>query len=322
MVTDQVFPSVEIEREILAGIGARLEVADGTIDGAVRSGHDADALLNTYMPVDAAFLSRLSRCRIIARYGIGVDNVDVDAAERAGMFVTNVPDYSLEEVAVHTVGLMLAMVRRLSVADALVRGGIWGIGGVRPIHRLSTMTVGLVGFGRIARRVARSVEALGVRIVAHDPFLPTTEDLPTMLSLDDLVERSDIISLHVPLTAETRDLFGAERIARMRPGAMLINTSRGPLVDFDALADGLRSGHLSGAALDVFPTEPFEPGRLRDVPNLISTPHMAYYSEESIQESQRKAATQIAKVLSGKDPVYVVGRPRPGEIAHEQEVAS
>lgn len=308
VVTDQIFPSLEIERALLSGIGAEIEVADGTPAGVAAIAADADALLNTYLPLDAGLIGALGRCRIIARYGIGIDNVDLDAAGRAGIVVTNVPDYSVEEVAVHALAMILSLTRRLPQADALVRGGGWGIDSLRPIRRMSELTFGLVGYGRIARQLGASIASFGGRLVVHDPYVTPAEGLPPLVSIDELVEVSDVISVHAPATAETRGMFDAARIARMRRGAILVNTSRGPLVVLADVISALRSGQLGGAALDVFEREPPDASLLADVPSLILSPHMAYYSEESIRESQRKAATQVLKVLTGLAPDYPVRR--------------
>jgi D-3-phosphoglycerate dehydrogenase len=192
------------------------------------------------------------------------------------------------------------------VANDSVRSGTWSIDNFRPIRRLSTLTVGLLGYGRIARRIAAPLAALGADMIAHDPYLQPGPDLPPLLEFDTVLSRSDIISLHLPLTNETRGIIGAEALGRMRPGSILINTSRGPLVDLDALSTALKDGHLGAAGLDVFDVEPVDPGRVVGVPNLIVTPHMAYYSEEALEESQRKAATQVIKVLTGQNPDYQV----------------
>lgn len=306
VVSDQVFPSVEIERALLAEIDAELSVATGTIDDVLGVAADADAILNTYLPWDAQAIQGLERCQIIARYGIGVDNVDLAAAARAGIVVTNVPDYSVEEVATHALALILALLRKVVQADDLVRSGGWTVDNFRPIHRLSTMTAGLVGYGRIARRIAAPLEALGARVVAHDPYLKPGPDLPPLLELDDLLSQADVVSLHLPLTDETRGLIDADRIGKMKPGTILVNTSRGPLVKLDAVVAALKEGRLGAAGLDVFDTEPVDPERLAGASNLIATPHMAYYSEEALQESQRKAATQVIKVLTGQEPDYRV----------------
>jgi D-3-phosphoglycerate dehydrogenase len=306
VVSDQVFPSVEVERGLLAAIDAELTVASGSIEEVLATAEDADAILNTYLPWDATSIGRLRNCRIIARYGIGIDNVDLAAASGRGIVVTNVPDYSVEEVATHALALILASVRRLSFADESLRDGGWSIDRFRPIRRLSTLTVGLVGFGRIGRRIAAPLEALGATIVTYDPYLTPTAEIQPLSSLDELLSTSDVVSLHLPLTPETRGLIDEEAIGKMKPDAILINTSRGPLVQLDAVTSALREGRLGGAGLDVFDTEPLDPSRIEDVPNLIVTPHMAYYSEEALAESQRKAATQVIKVLTGEKPDYQV----------------
>jgi D-3-phosphoglycerate dehydrogenase / 2-oxoglutarate reductase len=306
VVSDQVFPTVAIEREMLAGIDAGLTVASGGIDEVLEVAADADAILNTYLPWDAASIARLRKCRIIARYGIGFDNVDLQAASEAGIVVTNVPDYSVEEVATHALALILAALRKVPDADRSVREGRWTVDRFRPIRRLSTLTVGLVGYGRIARRIAAPLQALGAAIVAHDPFLASGGDLPPLLELDELLARADIISLHLPLNDGTRGIIGHDALATVKPGAILVNTSRGPLVDLEAVAAALRDGRLSAACLDVFDTEPLDPARIDGIPNLIVTPHMAYYSEQALEESARKAATQVIKVLTGEPPDYQV----------------
>ena len=306
VVSDQVFPSVEVERQLLAGIDAELTVASGDVESVLATAADADAILNTYLPWTADSIARLEKCRIIARYGIGFDNVDLKAAADAGIVVTNVPDYSVEEVATHALALILASLRKVVTADGSVRSGTWSIDNFRPIRRLSTLTVGLVGYGRIARRIAAPLEALGAGVIAHDPYLEPGPDMPPLLELDSVLARSDIVSLHLPLTDETRGIIGSEALARMKPSAILINTSRGPLVDLDALATALRAGTIGAAGLDVFDVEPLDASRVEGVPNLIVTPHMAYYSEEALAESQRKAATQVIKVLTGEKPDYQV----------------
>jgi D-3-phosphoglycerate dehydrogenase len=306
VVSDQVFPSVDVERALLADIDAELVVASGDVESVLATAADADAILNTYLPWDAESIARLTRCKIIARYGIGFDNVDLKAAAGAGIVVTNVPDYSVEEVATHALALILASLRKVVTADRSVRSGTWSIDNFRPIRRLSTLTVGLVGYGRIARRIAAPLEALGADIIAHDPYLEPGPDLPPLLEFDTVLSRSDIVSLHLPLSDETRGIIDRDALGRMRPGSILINTSRGPLVDLDALVDALRDGTIAAAGLDVFDVEPLDASRVEGVPNLIVTPHMAYYSEEALAESQRKAATQVIKVLTGEKPDYQV----------------
>ncbi|MGH8915208.1 MAG: C-terminal binding protein, partial [Acidimicrobiia bacterium] len=216
------------------------------------------------------------------------------------------PDYSVEEVATQALALILASLRKVVMANDSVRSGTWSIDNFRPIRRLSTLTVGLVGYGRIARRIAAPLAALGADIIAHDPYLQPGPDLPPLLELETVLSRSDIISLHLPLTDDTRGIIGADALAGMKPGAILVNTSRGPLVDLDALTAALVEGRIGAAGLDVFDVEPLDASRVEGAPNLIVTPHMAYYSEEALAESQRKAATQVVKVLTGEKPDYQV----------------
>jgi D-3-phosphoglycerate dehydrogenase len=306
VVSDQVFPTVDIERGLLAEIDADLVVARGDVDEVLGEAADADAILNTYLPWTAVSIAKLENCKIIARYGIGFDNVDLVAARESGIVVTNVPDYSVEEVATHALALIMAALRKLIAADNSVRAGVWSVDNFRPIRRLSTLTVGLVGYGRIGRRIAAPLEALGARIVAHDPYLDSSPDLPDLLGFEELLGEADIVSLHLPLNDETRGIVNQASIGSMKDGAILVNTSRGPLVDLSAVGEALRTGKLAAAALDVFDVEPLDPSRIEDVPNLIATPHMAYYSEEALQESQRKAATQVIKVLTGQKPDYKV----------------
>lgn len=306
VITDQVFPTLEIETAALAAIDASLEVADGTLDDVLARGRDADALLTTYFGIDAATVAELEKCKIIARYGIGTDNVDIAAANGAGMVVTNVPDYSVEEVAAHALAMMLALLRRLPDADAFVRSGGWSIDGLRPISRLSTLTVGLVGYGRIPRRFAEALTALGMSIVVHDPYVQEAPGVPPLLSLEELLTTSDVVSLHAPLTPDTRGLISADQLELMKESAILVNTSRGPLVVLDDLIEALQASRIRGAGLDVFEQEPLDSARIAGVPGLLVSPHMAYYSEEALQESQRKASAQIVKVLTGQEPDYPV----------------
>ena len=305
VVTDQVFPSVDVERELLAAADADLAVATGDREEVLAAAADADALLNTYFPVDADAMKRLERCRIIARYGIGVDNIDLDAAREHDIVVTNVPDYCVEEVAAHAVAMILALLRRLPDGEAELRGGGWGIDELRPIKRLSDTTIGVVGLGRIGRRVAELLRPFGVRLLGQDPYVSELDGVK-VVDLDELLATSDVVTLHCPLLPQTRGLINAERLATMPSQSVLVNTSRGPLVVLDDLLDALRGRRIRAAGLDVFETEPVDPARLEGVPGLLATPHMAFYSDAALAESQNKAATQIIKVLRGEQPDYQV----------------
>lgn len=303
MVTDQVFPDVDIERKLIEDAGGTLQVASGTRDEVLATAKDADALLTTYFAMDAAVIAGLAKCRIIARYGIGVDNIDLDAAKAAGIAVTNVPDYCIEEVATHTVAHILALVRKLPQGDALVRGGHWGSAQLGELHRLSTLTLGLLGYGRIARHVAGIMRGMVAKILVYDPYVKQADGVQ-LVELDELLRSSDIVSVHSPLTPETRGLINADTLALMRPSAVLVNTSRGPIVKVNDVAAALRAGKLAGAGLDVFDTEPPDFHAIEGVPNLLATPHSAFSSVEAVKESQRKAATQVLKALAGEELDY------------------
>ena len=306
VVTDKVVPDVTVEREVLAGVGAELTLAHGGREDVLEVARDADALLNTYLPLDADVIGRLTRCRIIARYGVGVDNVDLDAARKAGIVVTNVPDYCVEEVATHTLALILTLVRKLPQGDEMVRAGRWGAHSLGPVARFSELTVGLVGYGRIARRLAAMVRAMGAEVLVHDPYVGSPEGGVRLVELDQLLATADVVSLHCPLTAATHGLLDAARLGAMKPGAVLVNAARGPLVVQHDLFEALRNGVLTAAALDVFEREPPDAELLASVPNLLVTPHAAFYSETAVRESRHKAATQVARVLTGQPPDYPV----------------
>lgn len=313
LFTDHVFPSIEPVQDELDRIGAELVVAAGDREAVARAAADADAVLNTYFPLDAELIERMGRCRIIARLGIGVDNVDVATAERRGIWVTNVPDYCIDEVADHTLALVLALLRKVTVLDALTRAGRWTFEPARPIPRLANLVLGLVGFGQIGRRVCQKSKAFGLHVLAYDPYVnpfAIREAGAAPADLDSLLASSDVVSIHVPLTAQTRHLLDRERIARMKPGAYLVNTSRGGIVDEAALREALDRGHLAGAALDVLEHEGAHwESPVRGHERVILTPHVAFYSEASVEELQRKAARQVVAVLSGAAPQHPVNRP-------------
>ena len=311
VVTDAPFPSFESATTVLRELDAVVTVLADSTPATIASGASgADAVMVTYARISAETIGALNGCRIIARMGIGLDNIDVAAATAAGIIVTNVPDYCVDEVSDHALALLLAVARRVPKANRLVHGGGWSVKDVGPLHRLRGQVLGLAGFGRIGRALGAKAQALGMRVIAHDPYLsPHAVDGTDveLVSFDDLLARSDALSVHTPLTAETKHLFGVGTLARMKRGAVLINTSRGPLVDEAALADALQRGHLSGAGLDVVESEPLpNDSPLLDRDDVILTPHIAFYSEESTAELQRKAAEDVVRVLRGEAPRYPV----------------
>ena len=311
LVTDHVFPNLDPENAVLEGIGTLREA--GSVDDAelLELARHADAVLNCYRHISVEIVEAMKNCRIIARYGIGVDTIPLEVATSRGIQVTNVPDYCIEEVADHGLALILAFTRGIIRGLDQTRGGGWNVKLLRPLHRQRGRTLGLVGFGRIARALAHRATALGYEIIVSDPFL-SDEAVRTggarPVDLDTLFKESDVVSLHAPLTPNTRHMVNAERLATMRPGAVLVNTSRGGLVDYEAVVTALRGGTLGGAGLDVLEAEPPAAGStpIGEVPNLVVTPHLAFYSEQALVDLQRKAAEQIRAVLEGRTPDYPV----------------
>jgi D-3-phosphoglycerate dehydrogenase len=305
VLTDQVFPDADLEAAMLTAAGHRLEVAGSSAELEDLLPR-ADAILTAFLPMPADVISSMRNAKIIARYGIGVDNVDLVAAAARGITVTNVPDYCVEEVATHTVGMLLALVRKLREAEAHLRAGGWGVSALGPMPRLSEMTVGLVGIGRIGTLVCHTLQPLGPRLIAFDPFVPSAPDGVELVSLPELLASSDAVLLHAPLTSSTRHLIDASAIASMKPTAVVVNAARGGLVDLAAVTGALREGRLGGAALDVFEREPLSLTEIEGVPGLYVSPHVAYYSGAAVRESQTKATTQVIKVLAGQAPDYPV----------------
>jgi D-3-phosphoglycerate dehydrogenase len=247
----------------------------------------------------------------VARYGVGLDNIDVDAASNLGIVVSNVPDYCIDEVSDHALALMLALRRRLVEFAAQTRGGGWNNQEFGTPHRMRGQTLGLVGYGRIARLVAKKAAAFGMSVTAYTPRLGVddADEVRPAGSLEDLLRQSDIVSLHAPLTPSTRHMIGSSELAQMRPEAILVNTARGALVDEEALYSALVNGALGGAGLDVMDEEPPPPDHpLRRAPRVLMTPHAAFYSTESVHDLQEKAATNVANMLSGVIPTNTVNR--------------
>jgi D-3-phosphoglycerate dehydrogenase len=320
-VADSVFPNLDLAREVLSAIGAQVQLApEPTPEAIVRVAAGADGLLVTYAKITADMIAQMPRCRVISRFGIGVDNVDLAAATSAGIVVTKVPDYCLDEVSDHAVALLLALVRKIPASNAHVHAGRWEMKAVVPIHRLRGTVLGLVGFGRIPQLVAPKAQAFGIRVIASDPFVPAevfAREGVARVDFADLLTQSDYVSIHTPLLPETRGLFNADVFRAMKPGAYLVNTARGPIVDDVALAQALDEGRLAGAALDVMPQEPPDNSPLLGRENVIITPHTSFYSEESLLELQRKAAEEVVAVLSGRPPRNPVNpdalqTPKPG----------
>lgn len=289
LLTDYAWPDVAIEAQLIEGAGFRLVTGPAN-------------------PASAAAIAASAPLRIVARLGVGLDNIAVDEATRRGIWVTNVPDYCIEEVSDHAVGMLLAWARGLTHFDREVKAGRW-VPASATLRRVRDLTCGIIGLGRTGQRTAEKLRGFGVRLLGHVRSANKSRDGIETTTLEDLLRRSDVVVVHVPLTAETRHLLGRERIALMRPGAFLINVSRGAVIDTSALVGALESGRLAGAALDVLEDEPrVPPGLLR--PNVILTPHVAFSSDASLRDLRRKASEEVVRVLCGQRPVQARNQPQ------------
>lgn len=312
VVLDEGYGDTDIEQAVLAAFGARVveRPCHGRAAEVRRAVIGADAILVRESPVDAEAIAAMPGCRAIVRYGVGVDNIDRATAATHGIYVANVPDYGVEEVSDHALALLFAVARRVVSRDKVVRNGAWNIARAEPMYRLRGGTLGLIGYGRIANAFNRKARALGYeRTLVFDPFLKSAPDGAELSSLETLCTESDVVSLHAPLTPDTRHIIGRAQLSLMKPTAILINTSRGGLVDTVALHESLASGGIFGAGLDVFEEEPPSPANpLFSLPNLVVSDHTGWYSEESVRDLRRKASEEIARVFSNQRPVNWVNR--------------
>ena len=312
VITDCDHGDVDPERAVLDGHDVELRVlACRTPEEVAAQAGDADVLINQYVPITAEALDALPRCRLVVRYGVGVDNVDVEAAAARGVWVANVPDYGRDEVADHTLALALAVLRGVVALDRSVREGTWDLEAARPLRRLSTLTYGVVGCGAIGTVVAGRAAGLGMRVLGYD--VPQVRSAPPIerVPLEALLSSSDVVSLHAALTPGTHHLIGAAALGRMRPSAFLVNTARGGLVDAAALLAALDAGELAGAALDVLEGEPPDDlgWRLARHPKVVMTPHAAWYSEEAFHTLKTEVAREALRVLEGGRPRSPVNAP-------------
>lgn len=301
-ITDLDMPDIVQEQAELAAIGAHLHRFNCRSEEEVISMcRDADALLVQWAPITRQVIESLPKLKAISRYGIGYDMVDTVAAAERGIPVCNVPHYCTEEVATHALALLLTAARKIVPLDNTVWAGRWAaVEDARPIHRLRGQRLGLVGGGRIGRQLAAMAQAVGLEVIVFDPYVEIRPgDETRYVGWDELLATSDFISIHCPLTADTSGLFNVRAFERMKPSSVLINTSRGGIVDTSALVSALRTGAIGGAALDVLAEEPPGPDELPSaVPNLIVTPHAAWYSEEALLDLQRLAARAIVELYT------------------------
>jgi len=313
-VTDSVFASLEPTYKILATLNADIRLAkEPTPDAILEVAREADALLVTYASITSEIINELENCRVIGRFGIGVDNIDLDRATKAGIQVCYVPDYCLDEVSDHAMSLLLSLARKISFGNHQVQSLSWKAKSVAPIWRIRDRILGLYGFGKIPQTLVTKAQAFNLNVIAHDPYV--APDLAAnlgveLVSFESLLEQSDYISIHAPLTPETQHAFSADAFLKMKPEALLINTARGALVDEQALASALDKGQLAGAALDVMETEPpLDNSPLLKRDNVILTPHTAFYSEEALLELQTKATEDVVRFLLGDQPRYPINKP-------------
>jgi D-3-phosphoglycerate dehydrogenase / 2-oxoglutarate reductase len=321
VITDYDYGDVDIERAIIEDAGLRLVAADcKTEDDVIEAAGDADAIIAQYATVGARAIHAFTCCKVIARYGTGVDIVDVDAATRRGILVTNVPnDWCQNEVADHAMALLFAAARKISIYDRATRAGVWRWQSGQPIHRMQGRTLGLLSFGAIAQAIAARAHAFGMHVIAHDPYMApddVTAHGGTPVSFDDLIENSDYLVIQAPLTKETHHRIGEAELRRMKPTLILVNTARGPIVNDAALYLALKEGWIAGAGLDDIEEEPakqrdWKPENpLFSLDNVIITPHAAYYSEEAIRTVRDFAAHEVVRVLTGKPPLSPVNAAR------------
>ncbi len=311
LITDYVWPSTDPEREVLEAAGIELVIApDGSEETLAALAVDVDAIMFCFAQVTGKVLEVATNCKIAARYGIGVDNVDIAKATELGIVVTNVPDYCMDEVTDHALGMILALNRRLVPhTNTVVSGGWNDVVLNQPMHRTRGATLGIVGYGRIGRSLAAKAVGFGMNILAYDPLIEPGAEVEgaSSVTLDEVLTQSDFISLHVPLLPSTENMISTAELAKMKQGSIIVNCARGGLIDEDALAVSLASGHTAGAGLDVVePTPPDPSSALLKQENVIITPHTAFFSQASTLELERRTAGEVVRVLNGESPENLI----------------
>lgn len=311
LITDYAWSSIEPERQVLAEIGAELIAAEtGDAEELQALAPTMDGILTCWKPVREPVIAAAKKCQIIGRCGIGLDNIDVEVATAHGIVVTNVPAYCMDEVSDHAMGLLLACARKISRFDRAVRTGTWDQNIGPEMYRIRGKTLGVVGFGRIARSIVPKAKAFGLTVNICSPRTDPSliqQHGGEKVSFSELLATSDFITIHAPLTSETEHLFSSAEFQAMKSTAILINTARGGIVDTAALTAALRNAEIAGAGLDVLETEPPEQNEeLLTLDNVVVTPHAAFISEESILDLEVTAAKCVAQVLTGELPESVV----------------
>ncbi len=309
IISDHTFPSLDLQRRVFESTGFELREVQPickTEDAVIDKCRDADVLLVQWAPISRRVLESLPHLKGVVRYGIGVNNIDLDAAREIRVGVANVPTYCIEEVSTHAVAMMISLAKRIPQDHYRIAHGEWGVGPLLPVAALYDLTLGLVGFGAIARRVAAKAKAFGLRVVAADPYVADSvfrENAVERVDWETLRGSADIISLHCPLLPETTHLINRDSIAQMKGGVIIVNTSRGPVIKESDLIEALQSGRVAAAGLDVFEEEPLPAGSvLRSLPNVLLTSHAASVSSRAVDLLQIKAAEAARDFLNGKRP--------------------
>lgn len=313
VVTDYEYQSLHWEEKEVASVGGILVPCQlKTEEELIQECKDADALLVQYAKITRRVIENLEKCKIIVRYGVGVDSLDIEAATEHGIYIANVPDYGLEDVADHAMALLLAAVRKVLYLHNKVVNDQWDYKLAKPLYRLRGKTLGLMAFGNIARMVANKAKAFGINVQVYDPYLSekiANEYDVRIVDFDTLIKTSDFISIHAPVTPETYHVFNKNVFKQMKPNCIIVNTARGALINENDLVEALEKGYIAGAALDVTDPEPIsKDSKLKSMENVIITPHAAWYTEEAQDSLQRQAAQEVARVLSGEKPLNLVNK--------------
>lgn len=310
VITDCDHGSIREEKEEFDRMGAELILAQvREEEELIRVGKEADGLINQYALLTRRVFENLPKCKVVARYGVGVDSIDLRAATDLGIIIANVPDYCIDEVASHAVAMMLTLTRKTAFFDRKVKSSQWDFRQGTPIHRIQGKTLGLIGCGKIGFEVAKRISAFGVKVMAFDPYIQRTGEKIELTDLETVLRKSDFISIHCPLNDSTQHLIGEQEFQKMERKPLLINTSRGPIVNEKALIQALEEGRISGAGLDVLETEPPDSKNpMLKMENVIFSPHVGFYSEESISELKRRTARNVSDVLRGRWPGSVVNQ--------------
>jgi len=297
---DYDYPSIDIELKQFEQLDAEItESQCKTEEELIRLTKDADGIICQYAPFTAKVINALEKCRVISRYGVGVDNIDIKAATERGIMVAYVPDYCIEEVSNHAIAMIMNFARQISLFDRSTRNRNWDVMLSKPIFRLSEQTIGILGLGRIGSAVAKKLKNFNVKILAHDPYVKNLIERVRIVDFQELIEKSDYITIHTPLNEETKHIFTQKIFKQMKKSAYLINTARGGMIDQEALFEALNNKEIKGAALDVLENEPPDWSEIPQLENMILTPHAAFYSESSFEELKKRTAQAVVDVLQG-----------------------